>query len=298
MIYKLTFIFAAIAALVSLHFANEFRQAAQQATLALEASRQELTAAQNDEGMSQGALERAVDLHGDITEEEYAGLEKQSRELTEKAMALSTELENLRSSNRRLERELHARISTLRYSANALSKEVAELEKAVNEKSISDAAALKGPMSPENITRIIRARMNLYRRENANLAYFEALYSVEEIALRPPKVLCIYPEDRLEKVKEYIECYSPRAEKLIEVGVNKEEQSIQMIIARVFKLVKRSDSCDSDVNCYAIITYHIDDDGKVDSEDFYDTPSAKSRPKLGKGYAPFRYDGETAVVSK
>lgn len=296
MIYKISLMVGVVAVIAAISLADMYSGKAQQAVQQLNESKERLAVAQENEKKSGEQLEAHIREYGDISEEKFKelkeGIKAKRAELTAASseyMEAFNQAHDAEKRNREVELKLSQKIDTLKNNISKLEKELEELKTPLEP---------ADPFSPENINRVVNARMNIHRVENVNLAYFKALYSDEIVLLRSRPVVLIPVEEELKTVKMFIDAFSPRAEKLIAVGVNKEIGRIEIILACVFKARKGSKRAREDTSGYMVVTYNMDSDGRVGGtmEEFYE--ANEPRPTLSEGFVPFEYTGETIIVSE
>ena len=101
----------------------------------------------------------------------------------------------------------------------------------------------------------------------------------------------------LQEIKADIDGYSPRALKLLSVGVHPTQPLIEMNVAYVFKADKRSAprTGAKDKSGYLKIVFQLNEKGKVVGMKTVDT---KSRPELSTGFEHYSYGGEETVLGE
>lgn len=104
----------------------------------------------------------------------------------------------------------------------------------------------------------------------------------------------------LQEIKADINEYSPRAMKLLSVGVHPSRPIIEMNVAYVYKADKKraARSGAKDKSGYMKIIFMLNDKGKVVSMRTDEYKTEDTKPTLSSGFEPYLYSGEHTVISE
>lgn len=299
MIYKISLVAAALAAVASFYVSNKFRSEAQQASLQLNESRDALAAVQKIEKGTEVELKQIIEENGGITEVEFIEMEKTLQTKAEEADAARKAAVSALNESNAQEHRLRTSISELKYSNDVLEKDIAKLKEELKRKRISDTASnpkLK-PFSTEHVSRIIDSCMTRICPENANMEHIRSFYCDPSYILHS-HTMWIPAEDMLEATKEIIRNYSDRGHKFIAAGTKKKENLIQVIIGYVYMGAQSNDPYVKDRTGYTKYTFLIDEKGLIFGLEDLDSTVSEGRPKLDKGFVPFKYNGKTSISSQ
>lgn len=299
MIYKISLVAAALAAVATFYVSNKFRTEAQQATLQLNESRETLAAVQKIEKETEVDLKQIIDDNDGITEVEFIEMEKTLQTKGEEAAAARKAAESALNESNAQESQLRTSISELKYANDVLEKDIAKLKEELARKNIGNPVPLPKlkPFSTAHVNRIIDSCMTSICPENANMEHIRSLYCDPSYILHS-HTMWIPAEDMLEATKESIRNYSDRGHKFIAAGINKKENLIQVIIGYVYMGAQSNDPYVKDRTGYTKYTFLIDEKGLIFGLEDIDFAVSEGRPKLDKGFAPFKYNGKTAVSSQ
>lgn len=284
MIYKISLITVALAAVAAFIVSGKFDKAAQEATLLLNKSQQELREAQEKEQNSATQLAQILASNADITEESYKEWEKFTQDKMAARDAAAAQLTALINQYNAEIRELNARTAALVNENITLQQEIRQLQPSTQ---VPDSIA------PELLNKIIAARMNVIHEDKASQ---EALSEVFEDVVYELGGHITYPLQELsEAFRNDVMQYSPRIVKVKAVAVHPSEPKVEIIMAHLYKAVKTDSGTPKDKSGYLHITYQLGDDGKIVSmsEHVSDT-----EPLLTEDFIPYQYPEQDVTVAK
>lgn len=147
------------------------------------------------------------------------------------------------------------------------------------------------PLTPERLDKIIRTRLNFVHADKVNPKALSEVFSGATYQLGGHISYSL--KELSSMCKDEVESYSPRAIKVKSVGVNEKENSLEIIMAYVFKGIKKKFT--GDRSGYLHITYMVDDKGMIIGMNEVDS---ETEPSLSPGYTPYQYKGEDTAISE
>ena len=147
------------------------------------------------------------------------------------------------------------------------------------------------PLTSERLERIVGMRMSFVDADSMNTRTLSEVFS--DAVYQLGGHISYSLQDLISMYRDDASMYSPRAVKVKAVGVNKKENSVEIIMAFVYKGIKKKHTTDR--SGYVLITYMVDDDGLIIG---MNEEESDSEPKLSKGFTPYKYKGEDTALSQ
>lgn len=295
MIYKISLIAAAAAAIAAVSLSGSFQNKAQQTELRLEESQKELAAAQAKEKKALDALNYVVDRYGDIDEKQYKELEKKLEDKKAELEATKAQYEEVNQKKNKELSEVRNRLFTLERDTLNLKNEIARLENDIRklEKESTDKKNKPIAYTPELLSKIVAARMAFIKPEGLSMETLSKTFEGSIYALGGHMYTPL--EEIRQDALDELNKYSPRAMKLISVGFEPQRSIIEMNVAYVYKAADNQGPYVTDKSGYMTIRLMLHNDRVISMSEDDTTPT---KPTLTKGYKPFKYQGETSVISQ
>lgn len=156
--------------------------------------------------------------------------------------------------------------------------------------------AIVGVLRAEWIEDVVTSRMEFIYSRKASVKSLSKTYddSIIDLSTNERKSR----QQLLREIKADIDSYSPRALKLLSVGIHPTQPLMEMDIAYVYKAAARRSSRSGvgDRSGYLKILFLINDRGKVTGMKTID--SGTTKPEPSSGFIPYAYDGELTVLEE
>ncbi len=159
-----------------------------------------------------------------------------------------------------------------------------------------ESEPMMGSLKVSWIQDAIMARMEFVSPRRASLGVLSDSYASQIEELGTGRRLTRM--ELLQDIKKNIDYYSPRAVKLLSVGVHATEPLIEINIAYVFKADKNhaARTRAKDKSGYQKVILRLDNTGKINGLDIKE--EGMDKPQLSPGYTPFPFEGDDTVLSE